>query len=172
MSSRLSELPQKRVGMGHDHPAAGALPGTVLLCRVQTKILALPIADVVETMRQLPVEMLAGAPAFVSGVSVIRGAVVPVVDAALLLGGGDSVAGRLVTLRVGGRRVALAVDEVLGVEVLAPDLLPGSPPLLQEAGSGVVEAIGRLDAELLLVLRSARLMPEEAWGTIAAGDAP
>jgi len=125
--------------------------------------LALPLDDVVETMRPLPGEPLAGAPRFVRGISVIRGAPVPVVDAASLLGIGDSHAARLVTLRVGDRRVAVAVDAVLGIRALPPESLQELPPLLREAGSGVVEAIGVLDAELLLVLQSVRLVPESVW---------
>jgi purine-binding chemotaxis protein CheW len=137
-----------------------------LLCRSRARILALPLSRVAETMRPLPLEPLPGAPPFVTGVSVIRAAPVPVVDAALLLGGGDSHPRRLVTLTVGDRRVALAVDEVLGVRPLAAEALAELPPLLREAGSGVVEAIGTLDTELLLVLRSARLVPESVLAGI------
>lgn len=135
-----------------------------LVCRVQTRLSALPLAQVVETMRPLPTEAIAGAPHFVRGLAVIRGAPVPVVDAARLLGAEeDAPPSRFVTLAVGGRRVALALSSVLGVRAVAPDLLHGLPPLLHEAGAEVVAAIGLLDAELLLVLHGARLLPDDAW---------
>ena len=129
---------------------------------------ALPLGHVVETLRPLPVEPLAGAPAFVQGLCVIRGVPRPVVDAARLLGAQapgalppDRSAARFVTVWAGARQVALAVDAVLGVRTVPPDSLQALPPLLHEAGAEAVAAVGRLDAELLLVLRSSRLLPEE-----------
>jgi purine-binding chemotaxis protein CheW len=130
-----------------------------LLCRVRTWVCALPIDTVVETMRPLPIEPLASAPRFVRGVSIIRGEPVPVVDGGMLLSDSPlSSPRRLVTLEVSGRRVALAVDEVLGVRTVAAS---STPPLLQHAHEDVVAAIETLDAELLVVLRTARLLPEE-----------
>ena len=133
-----------------------------LICRVQTRLCALPLEHVVETLRPLPVEPVAGAPPFVLGLAVIRGAPLPVVDSARLLGADDARAGRFVTVNAGNRRVALAVDCVLGVRAVAPESLHALPPLLHQADTDVIAAIGLLDAELLLVLRSARLLPDQA----------
>src|SRR5271155_6034274 len=47
---------------------------------------ALPIGHVVETMRPLPTEPVAGAKAFVRGLALIRGAAVPVIDLAHVIG--------------------------------------------------------------------------------------
>lgn len=144
-----------------------------LICRVQTRLCALPLAQVVETLRPLPVEPLAGAPAFVQGLCVIRGAPRPVVDAARLLGtqagSGGSPDARFVSVRAGAGQVALAVDAVLGVRRVPPESLQDLPPLLQEAGAEAVAAIGRLDAELLLVLRSSRLLPAAGLPPAIAG---
>jgi chemotaxis signal transduction protein len=57
--------------------------------------------------------------------------------------------------------VALAVDTVLGVRSIKTD--EPLPPLLGEAASEVVSAIGRLDAELLLFLGKARIVPEQLF---------
>jgi purine-binding chemotaxis protein CheW len=143
--------------------------GLSLICRVQTRLCALPLEHVVELLRPLPVEPVAGAPPFVLGLAVIRGAPLPVVDSARLLGADDARAGRFVTVNAGNRRVALAVDGVLGVRAIALESLHALPPLLHEADSGVIAAIGLLDAELLLVLRSARLLPDETVLPAAEG---
>ena len=140
-----------------------------LICRVQARLCALPLTHVVETMRALQVEAVAGAPHFVRGLAVIRGVPVPVVDAARLLGAQDAPADRFVTITAGERRVALAVDSVLGVRAVPAGSLHQLPPLLHEAGADVVAAIGLLDAELLLVLHSTCLLPDDAW---AGGEAP
>ena len=44
------------------------------------------------------------------------------------------------------------------------------PSLLQEAGGDVVEAIGTFDAELLLVLRGARIVPDSVWASVGSQD--
>ncbi|HZE91839.1 MAG TPA: chemotaxis protein CheW, partial [Rhizobacter sp.] len=69
-----------------------------VICRVQGRLCALPLSHVVETMRPLPTETIAGAPDFVCGLAVIRGAPVPVVDLARLLGATDTQARRFVTV--------------------------------------------------------------------------
>lgn len=133
----------------------------LLICRVQTRLCALPMQYVVEIMRPLPVEAMADAPQFVRGLSVLRGDPVPVVDAARLVCHADSQPGRFVSLVVGERRVLLAVDQVLGVRPVAAGTLRVLPPLLGNAGADFVDAIGLLDEQLLLILRAVRLLPEE-----------
>lgn len=133
----------------------------VLLCRLPSCLLGLPLEHVIETMRPLPVELLSGAPHCVSGLSLIRGVPVPVVDAGRLLGERETRAGRFVTVRAGDRTVALAVNDVVGVRMIRTESLQELPPLLRDAGAEAIAAIGTQDAQLLLVLRSARLVPED-----------
>jgi len=135
--------------------------GLSLVCRVEARLCALPLEHAVETMRPLAVEPVVGAPPFVRGLAVVRGEPLPVVDAARLLGLQEGPIGRFVTVAVGVRRVALAVDAVVGVRRFPPGSLRALPPLLHEAAGDVVDAIGLLDSALLLVLRSARLLHDE-----------
>jgi purine-binding chemotaxis protein CheW len=153
----------------------GRLGNTVsfLICRSSARLCALPLASVVETMRPLPLEQLAAMPAFVLGVSVIRGAVVPVVDAAKLLGSESSAPPqRIVTLRSGERCVGLAVEGVIGVHAIPVAALDQTPPLLRDAGAATVSALSTLDAQLLIVLQSARLVPDSVWQAIDAEGPP
>lgn len=144
----------------------------MLLCRVQTRRCAIPLEHAVETMRPLPVEPVADAPHFIRGLAVIRGAPIPVVDAARLLGAPETRPARFVTLVTGERQVALAVDDVLGIRPISASSLQELPPLLQEAAADAVAAIGTLDADLLLVLRSARLVPEALWQAMEPSGPP
>lgn len=159
----------------------------VLLVRAGARICALPIADVAETMRPLPTVPLAGTPPYVAGAAIARGVAAPVVNLDALLAGsagspgspgspGSDVPGdriganaRYVRLRCGGRSALLAVDAVVGVSRLA-SREGDAPPLLSAAAGGVVESLGALDGALLLVLRASRLVPEEAFRAIAAGE--
>ena len=143
--------------------------GLSLVCRSGGRALAVPLQHVAETMRPLATEPLAGAPAFVVGVSLIRGAPTPVVDVAALFGGVSATAAtRFVTLRAGARHVALAVDAVVGIRAIDRATIEAVPPLLAEAAAELVEAMGRLDAELLLVLRGARVLTAAAWAALDA----
>jgi purine-binding chemotaxis protein CheW len=142
---------------------------SMLLCRVATRLCALPLDSVVEIMRPLPTQPLAGAPSYVPGVAIVRGDAIPVVDLASLLGPDGAHPTRFVTVRVDGRFVALAVDEVVGVQSVAESGIEELPPLLDGAPANVVSAIGTLDAELLLVLRSVRLVPSSVWALLDDG---
>jgi purine-binding chemotaxis protein CheW len=135
----------------------------VLLCRVRDRLCAIPVGEVDETMRPQPVSPLPHAQHFVAGVARIRGAPIPVIDAGLLLGGdADGPAGRFVLLRIGDRRVALAVESVVGVRRMPADPLQPLPPLLSEASRDAVAAIAALDGELLLVLEGVGLLPADS----------
>jgi purine-binding chemotaxis protein CheW len=145
------------------------VPRPCLVCRIESRFWCLPIDHVVETMRPLPVEPLGGGPPYVRGLSMIRGAPVPVLDTRLLLGLPEGEPARFVLVQAGRRTVALAVDEVVGVDRIATDELGELPSILREAGDGVVSLIGSRDGELLLVLQSTRLVPDAVW-TDLLGD--
>ena len=141
-----------------------------LLCRSGECLCALPLAHVAETMRPLPTRAVPDMPPFLLGVAVIRGTTTPVVSLAQLLGEpAPATPNRFVTLRMANRIVALACDAVLGIRALAAQSLADIPLLSQALDSSSVAAIGLLDAELMLVLHSARMIPSAAW---AALDAP
>ena len=142
-----------------------AVGDLAIICRVRTRHCAFFAADVVEVMRPLPIEGVANMPAFVLGLSIIRGAPTPVIDAGALLGDDRESARprRFILVRLDERRIALAVEDVLGVRALAGENVGVLPPLLQHAAGDVITALGTLDARLLLVLGNAHLVPAEAW---------
>ncbi len=144
-----------------------------LICRSDPRLCALPLGNIVETMRSLPIKPMPDMPPFLLGVAIIRGDVVPVVDVASLLGATmHSHRSRFVTLKIGERSVAFAVDDVIGVRKLDNEIKANIPPLLDTADAGMIEAMTTLDAELLLVLQGAHLIPDSIWDTLDAMRAP
>jgi purine-binding chemotaxis protein CheW len=139
----------------------------VLIVGLSGRIYALPLTRVIETMRPLPIEPIAGMPPFVRGVSIIRGLPTPVVDLGVVLGTHASVAERLVTVRLEDRQVAFAVDAVVGIRELDASALQELPPLLQGASGDAVAAIGMLDEKMLMILRAGWELPEEVWQALA-----
>jgi len=141
-----------------------------LLVRAASRTCAIPLAAVIETMRSPPIEHLSGAPRFVRGFAVIRGLPTPVIDlTAVLNDDEDGELSRLVTIRVGERQAALGVDAVLGVRELDASIVGAVPQLLGDANAGVMEVIGVLDAQLLTVLQTARLVPDAVWQAMERG---
>lgn len=131
---------------------------------MRTHLCAVPLEHVAETMRPMPVTPLAGAPSFVRGMSVIRGRAVPVIDGGSVLGSATPGSPtRFVTLKTDANHVALAVEEVVGIRSLAALALDDLPPLLRSASADLVSAVGMLDRELLLVLQTARIVPDSVW---------
>lgn len=152
---------------------SGAEPDGALIVTIGTCSCAIPIQHVAETMRPLAIEPIAGMPAFIKGVSLIRGVPIPVVDLGALLQISDRslTYGRFVTLKIGARRAAVAVDGVVGLRKLDLGQVGELPPLLRAAGAEIIDAIGTCDAQLLIVLRAMRIVPDEVWTTLEAREA-
>ena len=144
----------------------------VLVVMVGARACAFPLQHVAETMRPLPIEPIAGTPGFVRGVSVIRGLPTPVVDLKALLENSDNSPsyGRFVTLKYDARRVVIGVDSVVGLRNLDSAQLAELPPLLRDVTADLIESFGTLDAQLLLVLHAARIVPDEVWSSLAAAE--
>lgn len=139
----------------------------VLLVGVGASTCGLPLTHVIETMRPLPIERIAGAPPYVCGVSIVRGVLTPVVDLGMVLGMPADAGGRFVTLRLDDKQVALSVSSVLGVRQIDGHKMEEMPPLLQDATKETIESIATLDMRMLLVLRESWKLPDEVWQGLA-----
>lgn len=147
----------------------------VLVFTVGAQCCAVPLTDVVEVMRAQPITAHGVLPLGVLGTTILRGQATPVVDAGQILRGISSSAARLLWLKVGVRRVALAVDHIVGPSEIADDALVDAPELVRGSDS-VVTALGVHDSELIHVLMSVRAVPFEGAvplkgvETLAASD--
>lgn len=133
---------------------------------------ALRLGEVVETMRPLPVRHLAGTPAFITGICVMRGEPTLVVDVARLLGGHEAEVSRYVAVRTGRGPVAFATGPILGIRTVTADGESRQAALLGETASRLIAAVGTVDAEPVLLLQSLDLVPDEAWAAVAAPAEP
>jgi len=143
----------------------------LLVVRAGASLCAVPLDHVIEVMRALPIKPVTSAPSYVCGLSIVRGAAIPVVDVGLLIGGAATECRRLVTVRTGERTVALAASDVLSIQNVAANELEDLPPLLHEAGNDAIAAIGTVDAELLFFLRSTRVIPPSIIDQLVADGA-
>jgi len=145
----------------------------VLVVMVGTRACAIPLHHVAETMRPLPIQSVAGMPNFVRGVSVVRGTPTPVVDLKALLENSENSLshGRFVSLKLEERQVVIGVDSVVGLKHLDSAQLGELPPLLRDVNTDLIESFGTRDAELLLVLRAAHIVPDEVWASLEETEA-
>lgn len=142
---------------------------TALVFRAGTLLCALTLDEVIETMRPLATRRLAGSPAFVRGISVLRGVPTPVIDVARLLTGADGEIERYVAVGTERGPVALAVGTLLGIR--ATDAGPAEPhPALLGGSHRLVAGVGTFGSEPMLLLQSMRTVPDEVWEAAAAAD--
>jgi purine-binding chemotaxis protein CheW len=144
-------------------------PLRALLVKTPSHTCALPLGDVLETMRPLPIRPLSGTPPFVRGLAMVRGTGMPVIDLGALLGEplSDDLT-RFVTVRAGTRSAVLAVSSVEGIAAFPQTEFRALPPML--AGAESVAAMGVADDQLILALRAARLIPEDLWPTLGPDE--
>src|SRR5271154_7204149 len=102
--------PKKATGKNSEDRA-----GTVLSFRVGDQQLALPAAEVAEILRRPRLTRVPHAPASLSGMANLRGAAVPVLSLARLLGKEEDAAGAKARIVLLDRSPALglAVDEIV-----------------------------------------------------------
>jgi purine-binding chemotaxis protein CheW len=136
----------------------------LLVMQVGSSLGAVRSSDVVEVCRPLATEPVSGLPPFVLGLSVVRGAPVPVVDLGRLLGWSPQApARRFVMLKSGERRLALAVESVAGLCDVDADAFEEAPSLLAEAPREHIEVLAALDRRLLVLLRAQKILPRGVW---------
>jgi purine-binding chemotaxis protein CheW len=152
---------------------ASELPRTqLLIVRAADRLCGLPLTSVVEIMRPLPVQELAGLPAYLCGLAVIRGEPTAVVDVSTLLTGvSDTRVGRFLSMRSTGKPFVLAVEAVLGTGVVDAGTARALPELLEPARD-LVDSVATLGKELLTVLKSSDGFGDELWAGIDRARGP
>jgi purine-binding chemotaxis protein CheW len=134
---------------------------------------AFPLDEVVETMRPLQTRPLAGTPAYVQGLTILRGMPSPVVDVTRLLTGEIGEIDRYVAVRAGRGVVACATGPVLGVREIEVEPPEGPAAALSGVVSrSLVAAIGRIGTDPLLLLRGIRAVPDDVWEAAGQIGAP
>jgi purine-binding chemotaxis protein CheW len=134
---------------------------------------AFPLDEVVETMRPLQTRPLAGTPAYVQGLTILRGMPSPVVDVTRLLTGEIGEIDRYVAVRAGRGVVACATGPVLGVREIEVEPPEGPAAALSGVVSrSLVAAIGRIGTDPLLLLRGIRAVPDDVWEAAGQTGAP
>jgi purine-binding chemotaxis protein CheW len=153
-------------------PAVGTAGADSLVFRAGPLLCALRLDEVIETMRPLATHPLAGTPAFVTGICIMRGIPTLVIDVAHLLGGASADVSRFVAVRTERGPVAFATGEIQGVRPVSAGTGGRHEALLGDAPARLIAAVGTIDAAPVLLLQSMRLVPDEVWAAAATLAVP
>ena len=127
------------------------------------------IASVESIIRLQPIVSVPQAPAFVEGVTRLRGTVLPVVDLRKRFGLPAQEATketRIVVAGMGGLAVGMLVDAVIAVRKVPEENIEPPSPLVVTVGSTFISGIAKVDDERMIILLDLGLVlsPEEQAG--------
>jgi purine-binding chemotaxis protein CheW len=150
--------------MSRPTSASAAAAATVarqqyLAFRIGEQEYAIDILKVQEIRGHTAITVLPQTPSYVRGAMNLRGIIVPVYDVRERFGLGSSDYHRfsvIIVVAVGERQVGLLVDAVSDVIDLSEDQLEPPPDVGQ--GEGFVQALGRVEERILIVLQLDRVV--------------
>ena len=125
-------------------------PTRVLVFRLGHERFGIPLSDVHEVLDAQPIQRVPDAAGAVLGVTAIRGALTTVYDVRPLLSSGGNADGALLVFDRGGRRIAVAIDDVFeATPVESGEILPVPR---RAASDGLLTGMLRRGSELVAVL--------------------
>jgi purine-binding chemotaxis protein CheW len=151
--------------------AARSRPLRLVCFEVRGQELALPIADVRETLPILPITRVILTPPCLAGVFSLRGDIVPAIDLAVLLGlartelGNDS---RLVVLDQSVGNAGIVVDRLRDLRTIDAPLEPPPANLAPEIAQ-LVRGVAATSTGTVRVLDAAAILSAEPLRAISAG---
>lgn len=139
-------------------------PIRLLTCRIENQLLALPLDQVREVIRNIPVSSVASWTGLLHGIINVRGMVVPVLDLRILLGqekAQNTRRTRIVLVDMLGRITGLVVDQVDDIVPLSQEQIVPSSALAGEKKSAILVGVAKVDNRLYLMLDIKQLIHEE-----------
>jgi purine-binding chemotaxis protein CheW len=128
----------------------------IVVCELKDECFGVDIRRVYEIIRLQPITPVPAAPAYMEGVTNLRGRIVPVVDLAGLFGlskSKASKASRIVVVGIGDARVGLVVDGVSQVLMVPDDILEETPATVSGGHAPrYLRAIAKLPESLVMLL--------------------
>ncbi|MGB9641357.1 MAG: chemotaxis protein CheW [Anaerolineales bacterium] len=122
------------------------------------------IGAVESIVQMLPITHVPQAPAFVKGVTNLRGRILPVLDLCQRFGVATQPATReqrIVVIHSGGMEAGIIVDGVSEVETIDPSQVEPPPALTRTATSAFVQGIVKLGERVIILLDLAKVLSRE-----------
>jgi purine-binding chemotaxis protein CheW len=129
------------------------------------------IGRVEEIIRMQPITRIPNGPAFIEGVTNLRGRVIPVMDLRKRFGlpaSAETKRSRIVVGELGEHTVGLVVDGVSEVLSLPADAVEPPSTLVTNEESAFLRGVAKVDAHLILLLDPTRLLTRAEHSALAA----
>ena len=141
-----------------------ALQGKYLIFSMGKELYAIEIRDITEIIGMQPVTQVPEMPAYVKGITNLRGKIIPVMDARMRFGMMEKEYDDrtcIIVIQVGGTTTGLIVDRVvevitLGEEEIAP------PPDVNGSGSRFIKGFGKAGGKVELLVDCRKLLGDES----------
>jgi purine-binding chemotaxis protein CheW len=122
------------------------------------------IGDVESIVKMQAVTVLPKAPAFVEGITNLRGAVLPVIDLRKRFGMPEAAAtknSRIVVVVMGETKVGMVVDGVSEVFSIPEDAIEATPPMATGVNAAFLSGIAKLEGRLVILLDLSKVLSVE-----------
>lgn len=152
---------------------APADPLRLVCFELRRQELALPIAEVRETLTLRPITRVWLSPAWLAGIFSLRGDIVPVVDLGVLLGlpatnaGDDS---RIVVVERGGKLAGMLVDRLCELRTVDAATIEAAPPGLAPEVAALLRGLVATATGTVRVLDLDALFSPERIGALAGTE--
>ncbi len=159
-------LPSATKQQGTSQYVGFALAGQKYLCRIE-RIQEIVIPERVTTIPEVP--------AYVAGVSNLRGAIIPIIDLRHLFGLPPKAADadtRTIVVNVGNRVMGCTVDTVAQVIRIPDERIQPAPETVAAGAPRYVEGFARLDDELYILLDTDQLLAPDNLDEVHRASRP
>jgi purine-binding chemotaxis protein CheW len=129
------------------------------------------IAAVESIVKLQPITYVPRAPAFVEGVTNLRGTVLPVIDLRKrfgLLHEDGTRETRIVVVDIGGVKVGMVVDAVSEVLSISDEAIEPPSPIVTTIDSAFIRGIAKLEERLVILVDLAKVLSVNEQGDLAA----
>ncbi len=130
------------------------------------------IAAVEGIIKMQPITVVPHTPAFVEGVTNLRGEVLPVIDLRRRFGlptdvtrGKDT---RIVVVEIDGKKVGMVVDAVSEVLRVADEAIEPPSPIVTTVDSAFIRGIAKVDERLIILVDLARVLSTDEQASLHA----
>ena len=131
------------------------------------------IAAVEGIIKMQPITVVPHTPAFVEGVTNLRGEVLPVIDLrkrfGLPLDQARSKDTRIVVVEIDGKKVGMVVDAVSEVLRVPDEAIEPPSPIVTTVDSAFIRGIAKVDERLIILVELARVLSTEEQANLHSG---
>jgi purine-binding chemotaxis protein CheW len=160
----MSEINTSVIDTQHDsHDVEDTMHGKFLVFRLDGQRFAIAIANITDIINMQAITRVPNCPDYISGITNLRGKVIPIVDLRLRFGKIPQEANERTCIMVvvqAGMQVGIVVDSVAEVIVIPDEDIAPPPTYNSSSESHYIEAVGKVGADIYLLLNCVEVLGE------------